>query len=54
MGGEVKGFKKGLMEGMSSPRRDTGSGMNEDFHKADDTRIVDFDSWDFGMARNDG
>jgi len=51
---EAKGFEKGLMEVMSSPRGDAGSGMNEDFHEADDTGVVDFDSWDFSMAGNDG
>jgi hypothetical protein len=50
MGLETKGFEKGLMEAMDSPGGDTGSGMNEYFHEVDDTHIVDFDSWDFGMA----
>lgn len=54
MGLEAEGFKKGLMEVMSSPRGDTGSGMDEDFHEADDACIVDFDSWDFGMTGDDG
>jgi hypothetical protein len=54
MGWEAKGFKEGLMEGMSSPRGDTGSGMDEYFHEADHTRVVDFDSWDFSMAGDDG
>jgi hypothetical protein len=44
IGLEAEGFEKRLMEVMSSPRGDTGSGMDEHFHKADDTRIVDFDS----------
>jgi hypothetical protein len=43
-----------LMKVMSSPRGDAGSRMDEHFHEADDTGIVDFDPWDFGMARNDG
>ncbi len=54
MGCESKGFKKGFMEVMSSPGGDTGSRMDKDFHEADDTCIVDFDSWNFGMARDDG
>lgn len=54
MGLKVEGFQKGLMKLRSSPRRDTGSGVNEDFHEADESRIVDFDSWDFSMAGNDG
>jgi len=51
---KTEGFEKSLMEVMSSPGGDTGSGMDENFHEADDARIVDFDTWDFGMARNDG
>jgi hypothetical protein len=54
MGLESEGFKKGLMEVMGSPRGDTGSGMDEYFHKAEDTSIVDFDSWDFGTTGDDG
>ena len=28
--------------------------MDEHFHEADQAGIVDFDSWDFGMAGDDG
>ena len=42
------------MEVMSSPRGDTGSGMDKDFHQADDTSIVDFDARDFGRTGRDG
>lgn len=51
---ETKGFEKSLMEITSSPRGDTGAGMNEHFHEADQAGIVDFNSWDFGMAGDDG
>ncbi len=54
IGLKTKGLEKCLMEVMSSPRGDTGSGMHQHFHKVDDTGIVDFDSWDFGMAGKDG
>jgi hypothetical protein len=54
MGLEVEGFKKGLMEVRGSPRGDTGSGMDEHFHEADDPGVVYFDSWDVGMAGSDG
>jgi len=42
------------MEGRRSPRGEAGSGMDQDFHKADDTGIVDFDAWDFGRTGSDG
>ena len=42
------------MEVRGSPRGDTGSGMDEHFHEAKESGIVDFDSWDFGMAGDDG
>jgi hypothetical protein len=47
---ESKGFEKSLMEITSSPRGDTGAGMDEHFHEADQAGMVNFDSCNFGMA----
>jgi hypothetical protein len=47
---EIKGFEKRLMEITSSPSGDTGAGMDEHFHEADQAGMVDFDSCNFGMA----
>ena len=38
------------MEITSSPSGDTGAGMDEHFHEADQAGMVDFDSCNFGMA----
>lgn len=40
------------MEITSSPSGDTGTGMDEHFHEADQAGMVDFDSCNFGMAGN--
>lgn len=50
---EPKGFEKRLMEITRSPRGDAGTGMDEHLHETDQAGIVDFDSWDFGMAGDD-
>jgi len=47
---ESKGFEKSLMEITSSPRGDTGAGMDEHFYEADQAGMVNFDSCNFGMA----
>ncbi len=54
IGLETEGFEKGLMQVMGSPRGDTGSRMDEDFHEADQAGVMDFDSGDFGMTGDDG
>jgi len=54
IGLETEGFEECLMKLMDSPRGDAGSGMDEHFHEAEKSGMVDFDSWDFGMAGDDG
>lgn len=51
-GFEIKGFKKSLVEITGSPSGDTGAGMDEHLHEADQAGMVDFDPCDFGMAGN--
>ena len=42
------------MEVTGSPSGDTGAGMDEHFHEADQAGMVDFDSCNFGVAADDG
>ena len=50
---EIEGFEKSLMEITSLPSGDAGAGMHQHLHEADQAGIVDLDSCDFAMARND-
>ena len=50
---EIEGFEKSLMQITSSPSGDAGAGMHQHLHEADQAGIVDFDSCDLSVARND-
>jgi hypothetical protein len=50
---EVEGFKQGLMEILGSPGGDRGTGVDKDFHQADQASAMNFDSGDFGLAGDD-
>ena len=53
-GDELEGGKDGLMDLSGRPPAELGAAVEQDFHKAEDTGVLDLDAGDFGVSRRNG
>jgi hypothetical protein len=53
-GDELEGGKDGLMDLSGRPPAELGAAVEQDFHKAEDTGVLDLDAGDFGVSQRDG
>ena len=51
LGGELEGGEDGLMDLSRAPSAELGTAVEQDFHEAEHTSVLDLDAGDFGVPR---
>src|ERR1700724_3464699 len=53
-GGELEGGEDGFMDWAGAPSAQLGTTVEQDFHQAEHTGVLDLNAGDFGVSRRDG